>query len=133
MIMKETMHLQNGHTINVYRCHPADDVSCPDGSYLPIYNTMSDFTGTFYIPVEGTNDMVFEIEATTIDEARADLKERLQPRTWYAVMEDKDDDDWGYGSEDLHQAKEMLNKMRENHPDAYIAVINNDVCTEEIR
>lgn len=51
---------------------------------------------------------------------------------WYAVMRDRDDQDWGYGSHDLEEAKEMARKMG---PDAYIAVINegNDaVCVDEI-
>ena len=52
---------------------------------------------------------------------------------WYAVMRDNDDDDWGYGSEDFETAKEMLAEMREDNKDAYIAVIENDVCIEEIR
>ena len=76
--MKETMHLWDGNTVDVYRCHPTDDVKCPDGTYLPIYNTMSDFTGAFYLPAVGTNDIVFEIKATTIEEAREELEERLR-------------------------------------------------------
>ena len=28
--------------------------------------------------------------------------------TWYAVMADRDDNDWGYGSHDLAEAKQML-------------------------
>jgi hypothetical protein len=52
---------------------------------------------------------------------------------WYAVMRDENDTDWGYGSEDIAVAKEMLTEMREDNPEAYIAVIENDVCVEEIR
>lgn len=51
---------------------------------------------------------------------------------WYAVMADNDDSDWGYGSYDLDEAREML----KNYPDGYIAVIemgNDPICVEEIR
>lgn len=51
---------------------------------------------------------------------------------WYAVMTDNDDSDWGYGSYDLDEAREMLKK----YPDGYIAVIemgNDPICVEEIR
>lgn len=48
---------------------------------------------------------------------------------WYAVMIDNEDTDWGYGSFDLDEAKEML----KGYPDGYIAVIENDCCIREIR
>ena len=51
---------------------------------------------------------------------------------WYAVMRDRDDDDWGYGSFDLDEAKQMSRKMG---IESYIAVIeesDNSVCVEEI-
>lgn len=48
---------------------------------------------------------------------------------WYAVMRDRDDNDWGTGSFDLEKAKEMLLR---DYPDGYIAVIENDVCIDEI-
>lgn len=48
---------------------------------------------------------------------------------WYAVMMDRDDNDWGTGSYDLEKAKEMLLR---DYPDGYIAVIENDVCIDEI-
>lgn len=51
---------------------------------------------------------------------------------WYAVMRDCDDQDWGYGSYDLDEAKEMCEK----YPEGYIAVIDNStdnpVCIEEM-
>ena len=53
-------------------------------------------------------------------------------RLWYAVMEDRNDTDWGYGSYDRHEAEKMALEMG---PEAYIAVINNEgdpVCVEEI-
>lgn len=40
---------------------------------------------------------------------------------WYAVMADDSDNDWGYGSKDLNEAKKMCRDMEK--PDAYIAVI----------
>ena len=51
---------------------------------------------------------------------------------WYAVMKDNDDTDWGYGSYDLAEAKEMVSK----YPEGYIAVIDeggDPICVEEIR
>ena len=39
---------------------------------------------------------------------------------WYAVMIDRDDCDWGYGSFDLVKAMEM----QKNYPEGYIAVID---------
>lgn len=56
----------------------------------------------------------------------------VEPAKWYAVMENKDDDDWGTGSYNFHEAVSMARKYG---PDAYIAVIeegNDKVCVEEI-
>ena len=50
--------------------------------------------------------------------------------TWYAVMADRADSDWGYGSRDLNEAKQMLKDAE--YEDGYIAVIENDVCIEEL-
>ena len=49
---------------------------------------------------------------------------------WYAVMAGRDDNDWGYGSHDLAEAKQMLKDAE--YTDGYIAVIENDVCIEEL-
>lgn len=55
-------------------------------------------------------------------------------KIWYAVMKDHDDDDWGYGSYDYEEAKQML--MDLESPDACIAVIDNTdddpMCIREI-
>ena len=50
--------------------------------------------------------------------------------TWYAVMADREDTDWGFGSHDLAEAKQMLKDAE--YTDGYIAVIENDVCIEEL-
>ena len=50
---------------------------------------------------------------------------------WYAVMADREDNDWGYGSHDLSEAKQMLKDAE--YEDGYIAVIemgNDPVCVE---
>jgi hypothetical protein len=50
---------------------------------------------------------------------------------WYAVLAGRDDDDWGYGSYDLEEAKMICRYF----PEGYIAVIDegkNPVCVEEI-
>lgn len=49
---------------------------------------------------------------------------------WYAVMSDREDNDWGYGSHDLSEAKQMLKDAE--YEDGYIAVIENDICTAEL-
>ena len=51
-------------------------------------------------------------------------------KKWYAVMADREDSDWGYGSHDLSEAKQMLKDAE--YEDGYIAVIENDVCIEEL-
>lgn len=51
---------------------------------------------------------------------------------WYAVMQNREDDDWGTGSYDIEEAKRMCLAIG---PDSYIAVIDeelNPVCIEEI-
>ena len=52
--------------------------------------------------------------------------------TWYAVLKDCTDTDWGYGSYDLDEAKEMAS----GYKDAYIAVIDetgpDPMCIDEI-
>lgn len=58
--------------------------------------------------------------------------EDFQESYWYAVLRNKEDDDWGTGSYSLDEAKEMAENYGE---DAYIAVISeeaNPVCVEEI-
>lgn len=55
--------------------------------------------------------------------------------TWYAVMQDAEDNDWGYGSYDLDEAEKMV---KQYIPDGgYIAVIDewddDAVCIREIR
>ena len=53
-------------------------------------------------------------------------------KLWYAVLEDREDNDWGYGSYDRQEAEKMALDMGS---DAYIAVINNDgdpICIAEI-
>ena len=51
---------------------------------------------------------------------------------WYAVMTDREDTDWGYGSYDLEEAKQ---KARNYGKEAYIAVIaegNDPTCVDEM-
>lgn len=45
-------------------------------------------------------------------------------KLWYAVMQDREDLDWGYGAFDVKEAKEMLKNMLEDHPAAYIVLID---------
>lgn len=55
-------------------------------------------------------------------------------KLWYAVMKNCDDNDWGYGSYDLDQAKEMVKPFVNDG--GYIAIINEEndpVCIDEIK
>lgn len=63
----------------------------------------------------------------------------MNEKYWYAVLTDRDDCDWGSGSFDLDEAKEMCRK----YPEGYIAVIDGDydddgnatsdpICIDEI-
>ena len=57
---------------------------------------------------------------------------------WYALMQDRDDTDWGTGTYDKQEAIEKVKSWRQDgYPDAYIAVIdesgNEPMCVEEIR
>lgn len=50
----------------------------------------------------------------------------MHNKIWYAVMMDKDDNDWGTGSFDLTAAKQRARQMRDNgYPDAHIVVIDD--------
>ena len=57
----------------------------------------------------------------------------VEDTKWYAVMLDNDDNDWGTGSYDYDEAAGIAEKYRDDYPDTYIAVIDNDICIEEIR
>lgn len=55
------------------------------------------------------------------------------PIYWYAVMKDTEDNDWGYGSFNLEEAKEMVKQYIKDG--GYIAVIDDradPVCVDEI-
>lgn len=52
-------------------------------------------------------------------------------KIWYAVLRDAEDNDWGYGSFDLDEARKMAKK----YPAGRIAVIDDGddpICIEEI-
>lgn len=55
----------------------------------------------------------------------------MENKYWYAVMKDREDDDWGYGSYVLEEAKKMVKTF----PEGYIAIIQegtDPVCVGEI-
>lgn len=63
-------------------------------------------------------------------------EKKLKPVYWYAVMADRADLDWGYGSWIPEVAVSML--LNEEGRDAYIAVIDVDsegeaICIREIK
>lgn len=52
-------------------------------------------------------------------------------KKWYAVQANREDNDWGYGSYDIEEAKAML----KSYPEGLIAVIeegDDPICIEEI-
>lgn len=54
---------------------------------------------------------------------------------WYALMTGPDDTDWGTGTFDRDEAFRRVREMRDDYPDAYIAVIDDGpdpICIEEI-
>lgn len=54
------------------------------------------------------------------EEAAEDASDETARKLWYAVMSDREDNDWGTGSFDLDEAMEMLKE----YPEGYIAVID---------
>lgn len=62
---------------------------------------------------------------------------KMDNKTWYAVLRDSEDNDWGTGTHSLTEAMQMARKMRaEGDQDAYIAVIDDGidpVCVDTIR
>jgi len=57
----------------------------------------------------------------------------MENKKWYAVMIDRQDDDWGIGSFDFEEAQKMVvNNTTEDQKDGYIAVIENGTCIKEI-
>lgn len=57
----------------------------------------------------------------------------MEKKLWYAVMRDNEDDDWGTGSYNIDEAKEMVKAYSEG----YIAVIDegdgDPIFVDEIR
>lgn len=58
-------------------------------------------------------------------------------KKWYAVMMDREDNDWGVGSYDLCESLRKAREYRANgYAEAYVAVIEESahdaVCVEEI-
>lgn len=68
---------------------------------------------------------------------RPERKIKMENKTWYAVLKNNEDNDWGYGSDNYDEAVEMAKKFRAlGYEDAYIAVIadgDDPICTDEIR
>ena len=57
----------------------------------------------------------------------------MEKKLWYAVMRDREDNDWGTGSYNLEEAREMVKR----YPEGYIAEIDegdgDPNCVDEIR
>ena len=61
----------------------------------------------------------------------------MSSNIWYAIMRDNEDQDWGTGTYNLDEARDIVQRNRDIYPDGYIAVIDNStanqVCIDEIR
>ena len=89
-----------------------------------------DWMNEFTDAAEG--EEITEVESDEIDSITAEIFENAHKKLWYAVMRDENDEDWGTGSYDLAEAKQMVSE----YPEGYIAVIeesDNPVCVEVIR
>ena len=100
-----------------------------------------DYSGREITLEEATN-FVGYMDNDTLDE----LDEEITPekfrdawneiiaanKIWYAVQRDTEDD-WGTGSFDRDEAISMAKELREDYPDALVAVIQRDTCIDEIR
>ena len=63
------------------------------------------------------------------------MENNANSNTWYAVLMDRSDNDWGFGSFDRAEAERMAIRQLEDHPDVRIAVIeegNDPVCIDVI-
>lgn len=59
-----------------------------------------------------------------------------KPELWYAIMMDEDDTDWGTGTFDRDEAIARVKELRDDYPEAYIAVIENGpdpICVDTIK
>lgn len=58
-------------------------------------------------------------------------------KLWYAIMENRNDTDWGHGTYSVLEAYVMLIKEEKRHPDAYVLVIDESgddpECIDELR
>ena len=93
---------------------------------VQIYKTHLIILDTAHVLQSTEHNNQYRATAVTVAESEEDMKEN---RLWYAIMYDKEDTDWGYGSFNYDEAVNMLLEC-----DMYnlIAVIENDVCIEEI-
>ena len=60
------------------------------------------------------------------DDDHADDDDEKEPHLWYAIMNDRDDYDWGRGSYDREEALELARNQLDDYPMTYIAVIDDD-------
>lgn len=77
------------------------------------------------------------VELINCGDEEEEEDEIVENKLWYAVMRDMDDIDWGTGSYNLDEAREIMNDWRKDGwEDAYIAVIDESgelgaVCVDE--
>ena len=125
-----TLHITKGYWIDTPTGHQEVVSQYGDTCYI-VHNYDADdrYTGASYL----TDREILHAEHDRSGKVYTGV-EYGRP-VWYAVLRDREDD-WGTGSYDMDKAKEMLRQLREIHPDALIAVIDehteNPVCVDEI-
>ncbi len=59
-----------------------------------------------------------------------EIKKYVKEGYWFAVLRDREDNDWGNGSYDFEEATQMLKDVNEG--EGFIAVIDDQLCVDEI-
>ena len=65
--------------IDVYKCHPNDEIVNADGERFAVYNTMPDFSGKYYLEIPSVGyEYVVASNAKTLEEAKAEILENVK-------------------------------------------------------
>lgn len=137
---EETDRKEGTFTEDFYEIHEADEPTIKDLRHLTGLS-QAKFCQKYDIPLRTLQDwelgrrnaadyFVKLLYRVVMEDIKKE--EEMESKIWYAVMRDREDNDWGYGSFDLEEAKKMARNMG---GDAYIVVIDDGddpVAIEEI-
>ena len=77
--MKISKLTTDGRKIDVYKCHQNDEIVNADGERFAAYNTMSDFSGKYYLEIPSMGyEYVAASDAKTLEEAKAEILENVK-------------------------------------------------------